>query len=183
VGKTIKEGEWRVKAKAAAPVRYFLKETLPLEIRRAWNRFAHEPWYWLKCAAWHRHNVLVMRDLPPTWTDRDDRLLHSCFQLLKDFVEREDRGGNPKYIGHTQKTRDELVADYDFTYEGIDQELAKGIREEAERCADAWMEVRDLYDWWEMRRKDGDEFQCDEQYGKDNEMLKRLVAVRMYLWS
>jgi hypothetical protein len=54
-----------------------------------WNRYIHNPWYWLKCRVWHRHNVLVLRDLPPTWTDRDHRLLHANFQILKDFVEQE----------------------------------------------------------------------------------------------
>lgn len=51
--------------------------------------YIHSAWYWLKCALWHRHNVLHIRTLPCTWTDRDTRLEHAVFQILTDFIEQE----------------------------------------------------------------------------------------------
>lgn len=32
-------------------------------------------------------NVLKIESLPASWRDKDDVILHACFQLLKDFVE------------------------------------------------------------------------------------------------
>ena len=46
-------------------------------------------WYWLKCRLWHRYNVVYISTLPPTWQDRDTVLLHAAFQILTDFVDRE----------------------------------------------------------------------------------------------
>jgi hypothetical protein len=34
-------------------------------------------------------NVLKIESLSDGWRDKDDVILHSCFQLLKDFVEQE----------------------------------------------------------------------------------------------
>jgi hypothetical protein len=150
--------------------------------RRWWRQYASDPWNWLQCWAWKRFNVVVCRDLPPTWTDRDDLLLHASFQILKDFVEKEDRGYKD-WPGHTQKSREELIKDYHVATDpaiwGADQvEISlKG----SEKRADDWLEIVALYDWWEERRKLEDE--DDDQYEIDNGMLTRLIAVRAYLWT
>jgi len=34
-------------------------------------------------------NILKIESLPDGWRDKDDVILHACFQLLKDFVEQE----------------------------------------------------------------------------------------------
>jgi hypothetical protein len=34
-------------------------------------------------------NVLKIESLSNVWRDKDDVILHACFQLLKDFVEQE----------------------------------------------------------------------------------------------
>lgn len=52
-------------------------------------RFLHDWWYWLKCRLWHRHNVVRIRTLPPTWNDRVDVLPHAMFQVLSDFINLE----------------------------------------------------------------------------------------------
>lgn len=60
--------------------------------------FAERCWYWLRKgdlsyylkSAWKsRFNVVKVSTLPPTWVDRDTVMLHSCFQVLVDFVELE----------------------------------------------------------------------------------------------
>lgn len=35
-------------------------------------------------------NILKIESLPDDWRDKDSIILHACFQLLKDFVEKED---------------------------------------------------------------------------------------------
>lgn len=57
-------------------------------LRRTIRRL-NDGWYWLKCAVWHRYNVIHIRTLGPTFCDRDDVLLHAAFQILTDFVDRE----------------------------------------------------------------------------------------------
>ena len=47
-------------------------------------------WYRFKCWAWHRYTTVHPRTLPwHTFTDRDKVLLHCCFEILSQFVERE----------------------------------------------------------------------------------------------
>jgi hypothetical protein len=37
-------------------------------------------------------NILKIETLSEEWRDKDSVMLHACFQLLKDFVEKEDVG-------------------------------------------------------------------------------------------
>lgn len=187
--------EWQSSAKAKHPVRYFLSWTLPITASRLWRQWIHDPWYWLKCRVWYRHNVLVIHSLPPTWTDRDERLLHAAFQILVDFIEQEECSE----WSHVHRTREQLIADYDTTYEGCDPEHAADIRKHAEERADDWLAIKALYDWWTVERPArkepeatggytrewGDRYRefeesCDAE---DDEMLIKLIKLRGYLWT
>ncbi len=48
--------------------------------------------------------ILKIESLPPVskqiWIDRDEIMLHSCFQLLKDFVEKEKFEKTLEYKHH-----------------------------------------------------------------------------------
>ena len=99
-------------------------------------------------------NVLKIGSLPNAWRDKDEVILHACFQLLKDFIEQEK----------------EIIEAIDWEYDD-EQKKAKA-------------EIDFLYDWW--MKKSHDEENLDKlkaQYEEDNEMLKRLIDVRKYLWS
>ena len=103
-------------------------------------------------------NVLHINSLDEGWRDKDDVLLHACFQLLTDFVEKEM-----------------LVQDYP-DWDATDQ--TKNARKEIEA----------LYAWWQEWKNDDSHktssFREDEkQYYKENQMLKRLIDVRMFLWT
>lgn len=165
--------QWERDASRNSPVAWFIRRTVPRWFAQTWRVWVHEPWYWLKCRFWHRHNVLVIKSLPPTWTDRDTRLLHASFQLLADFIEREE----PYGIG---RTREQLIADYDFSYEGCDPEINADIRKAAEERADTWQEVQALYDWWKVRSQSDED---DDHYAEDTEMICRLAKVRKCLWT
>jgi len=163
---------WEDAAKRKHPLRWFFGRTVPLHFRRWWRDWIHEPWYWLKCRAWHRYNVVVCCDLPVTWNDRDDLLLHASFQILKDFAEKEGELGH-----HMSATREQIIEWYSMP------ELDNS---HAVKRADDWAEVRSLYDWWEVRRKEDTPIGMDEevaQADKDSEMLCRLAKVRGYLWT
>ena len=79
------------------------------------------------------------------WFDRSDIMLHACFQILQDCVEKEKVDTHCNY-----------EANKDF----VD-------------------EVRFLYKWW-LTRKSDKEFDNDDE---DNEMLNRLMKIRLALWT
>ena len=79
------------------------------------------------------------------WVDRDTIMLHACFQILQDCVEKEKVDAHCNYEAHK-----------DF----VD-------------------EVRLLYKWW-LNRKNDNKFDNDDE---DNEMLNRLMKIRLALWT
>jgi len=96
--------------------------------------------------------ILKINSLPSikehSWIDRDYIMLHACFQILQDFVEKED--AITYYDTYDDKTYENFVS-----------------------------ELKELYGWW-LWRKDNDSFDDDE---KDNEMLNRLMKIRLSLWT
>lgn len=53
-----------------------------------WRPF--ELWYRLKCRLWHKYTTVKPRHLPHTWTDRCTLMPHLMFEVLCQFIERED---------------------------------------------------------------------------------------------
>jgi hypothetical protein len=99
-------------------------------------------------------NVLKIESLPDGWRDKDDVILHACFQLLKDFVEQEN----------------EMIKIIDWNHD--------------EKAAKAKSEIDFLYDWGINRFHEEEDFEkIKDQYDEDNQMLKRLIDVRKHLWT
>lgn len=103
-------------------------------------------------------NLLKIESLGEGWCDKDHVLLHACFQLLVDFVEKE--------------MLPQDYPDWDATPQN------KSARKEIEA----------LYAWWLEWKQEGSPktscFREDEKlYYKENQMLKRLVDIRMYMWT
>lgn len=90
---------------------------------------------------------LKIESLPGSkqWVDRDEVMLHACFQILQDCMEKEGVDVHCSYEAHG---------------EFVD-------------------EVRSLYDWWQMRKKDSSLDNVEE----DDEMLTRLMKIRSSLWT
>lgn len=63
-------------------------------------------------------NILKIETLNESWRDKDSIMLHACFQLLKDCVEKEDL-----LNGHTDWEVDE-------------------------KHRSAKLEIQELYNWW-----------------------------------
>lgn len=89
--------------------------------------------------------------------DKDLLMLHACFQLLTDCVEKEN-----------------LFESRDWTYDS-DNMNAKTEIEELYN----WWKYRSKK---EMNREI-DPIWTDNQYEFDNGMLIRLIKVRQYLWT
>lgn len=113
--------------------------------------------WWVRHRTTDRYNV-VSTGLPPGYYDKDIQMLHACFSLLVDFVERECDGVSGvkrqvRYGGHHGAMATECLA---------------------------------LYWWWtEIRPRRGEEdFDMEDVYdAKDDEMLGRLVKIRRWLWT
>jgi hypothetical protein len=93
-----------------------------------------------------------------SWADKDTVILHACFQLLTDFVDKENIDLHP----------------YQWTHD----ENVRTIR----------VEIDALYKWWKSyvpKYKKGkiSYIKGNEQYKSENEMLIRLIKIREYLWN
>lgn len=104
-------------------------------------------------------NILQIGTLADGWCDKDHVLLHASFQLLSDFVEKE------------------MLP--------MDKHLDWSAAEDTQK---ARKEVEELYAWWQEYKKTLQErsytFKEDlDHYLHENAMLKRLIDVRMYMWT
>lgn len=99
-------------------------------------------------------NLLKIESLSNDWRDKDDIILHACFQLLKDFVEQEK----------------EMIEIIDWNHD--------------KETKNAKSEIDFLYNWWMQRFHYEEDFDnINTQYEEDNQMLKRLINIRKHLWT
>ncbi|MFC1975962.1 hypothetical protein ACFLXQ_06155 [Chloroflexota bacterium] len=100
-------------------------------------------------------NILKIESLDSGWCDKDQVMLHACFQLLKDCIEKENL----------------LNGDTDWEHD--------------EKHRNAKVELTTLYKWWIERVKNDDEIDplTSVQFDEDSEMLIRLINVRWALWT
>ena len=102
-------------------------------------------------------NILKIESLDEGWSDKDNVMLHACFQLLTDCIEKEqlhqltDWNQNSEF--HTAKK--EIDALYTW-----------------------WKNRIELEDDDEL-----DPIWTENQHEIDTEMLIRLVKIRKYLWT
>ncbi len=102
-------------------------------------------------------NRLKIDSLSNDWCDKDIIMLHACFQLLMDCIEKENL-----LNGHT-----------DWNYNDEFKHARK--------------EIVELQKWWIERKQrvmDDTLRELDEkQYSEDNSMLIRLIEIRKFLWT
>jgi len=105
----------------------------------------------------HNPQILQINTINADWCDKDIVMLHACFQLLTDFVEKEISQGivDWEQDENTQKARIEINDLYVWWKQRANKE-ATGM----------------LDPIW----KKG-------QYENDNDMLVRLIKIRQYLWT
>ena len=103
-------------------------------------------------------NQLNISTLSEDWSDKDMVILHACFQILTDCIEKEQL-----FTGHIDWTNDELHIN-------------------------AKKEILELYEWWNERVKKEQDDEIDpiwteKQHEQDTEMLIRLIKIRGFLWT
>jgi hypothetical protein len=103
-------------------------------------------------------NQLNISTLSEGWSDKDMVILHACFQILTDCIEKEQL-----FTGHIDWANDELHIN-------------------------AKKEILELYEWWKERvqKEQDDEIDpiwTEKQHYQDTEMLIRLIKIRGFLWT
>ncbi len=100
-------------------------------------------------------NILKIESLSAKWCDKDHVMLHACFQLLKDCIEKE------------------CLLDGVIDW-GQDEKHVK-----------AQTELLELYNWWQQRvsLEDSKTPPDTDQFDQDTRMLTRLVNIRWALWT
>lgn len=126
------------------------------------------------------------------YKDKDEVMLHACFQILVNFVKLEwdnGKGWRAETFGgqHDLKKSRLSLKKLDYPKELIDQEIAML------KCHNKInQEIWDLHTWWTKTRPARDPDKCADWHTKkadfvddveDSEMLDRLIKVRRYLWT
>ena len=128
----------------------------------------------------YRFHVHKYHRLPPGWHDVDYRMLHACFDLFTEFVEKE-KGLETLKAQFTYAERDGV----------FDKALAEGSldAEGYEYAKHIYSEAKDLYEWWQSKSNEeiSDlEFGYSKEHDTSNvcnDQLVRLMKIRRYLWT
>ncbi|HLP19716.1 MAG TPA: hypothetical protein VK174_05415 [Chitinophagales bacterium] len=98
-------------------------------------------------------NEIKIGSLNDGWHDKDEIMLHACFQLLKDFVEKE----NLDIIDWAANAEHEVA------------------RKEIQTLYEWWNK--------KLLSLPGTVGIDKKEYEEENEMLFRLIKIREYLWT
>jgi hypothetical protein len=101
-------------------------------------------------------NILKIKSLSKSWCDNDKVMLHACFKLLVNCIEKENLLSNETF-------------DWKHSNEVVKEKK----------------ELELLYKWWQQRVKKDLKVDSlnDAQYHEDNSMLIRLIKIRHRLWT
>lgn len=135
--------------------------------------------------------TLKIQTLTGYW-DKDEIMLHACFQILVNFVKHEwddGKGWRGETFGgyHDLKAARKDLKARKYPKDIMKQELAM-LKDSNKTTKEIW----DLYNWWTKIRPARDPEKCADWDNKemnfvdeveDNKMLARLIKVRGYLFT
>lgn len=154
------------------------------------------PIHWIRDIYWairhrtiNRFDRIYISTLSPGYYDKDHQMIHACFQLLTDFVEREEG------IEGIEDLKKQIETESDPDCKGMMERQYKDD-----------IEIKELYNWWKnvyLKRKDlvysgpenvhnTPEFaEWAKAYSKweddcsaeDDAQLIRLMKIRTSLWT
>lgn len=139
------------------------------------------------------YNVIKIKNLPRTWTDRDDVLFHAMFQIFNDYIELE----HPFAPWEKRSKIKGRYTNYAEMVEFVDQNYGPN-REKSEYYMDddyyvkvhlVYTELLWIYKWYKDNKWDLDisteySWELEEAHQKKcDDMLHRLVAWRHHFWT
>ena len=141
----------------------------------SWMRRWH-PIYWLRCHTWTRYHLVDCRNkwYEWGWCDVDSRILYSCFELLRQFIEGENGLEHLAYQGPAIRADENMGTPEEREFHAKERDRV-------------YEEVKALWKWWtEDRVPPWEAETLDEEtdlYMRDTEMLTRLMQIRGSLWT
>ena len=136
--------------------------------RRAGNKLNNA--YYEVRAFFFPYNIVKIKNLPRTWCDRDEVMLHAMFQILVDFVELEqpfvswDYKFKPKRFTDRKKMREWIETHYNdkskaadhYGYEMKGAEELENAWKEMQRSYRIYSEILYLYEWYKDKKYEYD---------------------------
>ena len=123
------------------------------------------------------------RHIKGTWCDVDYKMIHACFDLLCDFVEKEqglvvlkDQWDHYKNLKWSEAKQ-----------QGYENKAAVNNVMQSRRWD--YEEVLDLYTWWtteylpKYKSGDWDPIWAPEHFEEEQDALRRLITIRQKLWT
>jgi hypothetical protein len=167
--------DWKEQAKKEYPVRYFLSETIPhvfaVKVKIPAEMFYYK-WYSKLIKKQHLLDLRQFFDneYEYGYISGDKKILYACFNTIVYYVEKECGG------------RRAFLEEIDFQESQQDKTYAEALKQ-----------ILEIYDWWTIDRprrkwqiyKTEDSFDPQlesELEEKEDEMLKKILLVRKFLW-
>ena len=137
--------------------------------------------YWIRCRIFP-YNVVKIKHLSQGWHDRDAIMFHACFQILVDYVEREQpfKSFDKRFRGrHTNVREMREYIDSMITPEGMASFYADWYNEEDKERSDSTLlrkheidsEVLRLYEWYKNREYEFNFEKYRKLTGKTTELV------------
>ncbi len=120
--------------------------------------------YYVKCALYYKYNRVTATHIPPTYIDKDHLLFHTCFQILVDFVEKEE----PWQCDCEMR---EIWYSY-YKYASKETRHSHALKKTTE-----WMTIRNLYKWYKEKKYKS------ATYDEITDKLRDLVSLRGNYWT
>lgn len=123
------------------------------------------------------------RHIRGAWCDVDYKMLHACFDLLCDFVEKEHGLAVLKYQFEYYKN----LKWTDAKQQGYENKVAVNNVMNSRKWD--FDEVLDLYTWWtteylpKYKSGDWDPLFNPEQFEEEQDAFRRLITIRSKLWT
>ena len=191
--------DWHAEARANHPTRYFLQETIPDKADDVWRFFARpsrDAYWWIahRVNPKHRYHVCKPRTLKPNYHDPRTMILHSSMECLVQFYEHAidqivwDDGEERLHAYN------EIIAIYKWWTEEYPHRRDNFVN------GDPLPEYVELPEEWGMMAMFNDKYRNEpiveewrkgadirnkndeDWYNKTEEMLIRLMKIRLYLW-
>jgi hypothetical protein len=201
---------WHTENKKKYPIRYFLQETLVDFYSIRILRPLQDAKWWVYYRTTRRYNVIKIKTLKPGYYDKDTQMLHACFQLLTDFVEKELAGMHLHTSRYKVRSEQGPAAGLAYLDWEINAPETQGTGQEI-----VAKEKRELYLWWVVSRPSridpwtdpsiwgtSPDFRIDGEINdewrrvsdkaaaleqtytdEDDAMLLRLITIKNNLWS
>lgn len=153
------------------PIRYFLAEEIPSWCSRNIKNKIENGRYWLKSNIIKKYHLIDIRNSVYKWgyIDPDYQVLYACFSILEKFVNQANIQG-------------QIIS--------IENDILK-IKDEDEilflsNQLESYYKIIEIYNWWKneyLPNANIEKSDVPEWKRKENEMLKKLIDIREYLWD